>query len=77
MDNKLDILLRRQKVLADFGNVALQSENLDEVLTDAVVWWAKLWRQGAPGFSRSQRMVKAGWCGCRLEPRLSGKCGCP
>lgn len=30
-----DLLLRLQKVLADFGDLALQSENLDEVLTEA------------------------------------------
>ncbi|MBQ0819499.1 PAS domain S-box protein [Microvirga sp. HBU67558] len=35
MDNQLEILLRRQKVLADFGDFALQSEDLDEVLTEA------------------------------------------
>ncbi|WP_046868078.1 hypothetical protein [Microvirga massiliensis] len=35
MENELDILLRRQKVLADFGGFALQSEELDEVLTEA------------------------------------------
>ena len=29
------MLLRRQKVLADFGDFALQSEDLDEVLTQA------------------------------------------
>lgn len=30
-----DMLLRRQKILADFGDLALQSEDLDEVLNEA------------------------------------------
>jgi GAF domain-containing protein len=30
-----DMLLRRQKILADFGDFALQSEDLDEILTEA------------------------------------------
>ena len=29
-----ELLLRRQKILADFGDFALQSEDLDEVLTE-------------------------------------------
>jgi hypothetical protein len=35
MEDKLNKLLRRQKILADFGDFALQSEDLDEVLTEA------------------------------------------
>ena len=31
----LDIMLRRQKVLADFADFALQSDDLDEVLQEA------------------------------------------
>lgn len=34
-DDRADMLLRRQKVLADFGDFALQSEDLDEILTVA------------------------------------------
>lgn len=35
MDDKLNILLRRQKILADFGDFALQSEDMDAVLHEA------------------------------------------
>lgn len=35
MPGNSEILLRRQKVLGDFGDFALQCENLDEVLTEA------------------------------------------
>ncbi|WP_114948580.1 sensor histidine kinase [Microvirga calopogonii] len=35
MDKQVEILLKRQKVLADFGDFALQSEDLDDVLTEA------------------------------------------
>ncbi|HVG47619.1 MAG TPA: hypothetical protein VM899_05730, partial [Rubellimicrobium sp.] len=31
----METLLNRQKLLADFGDFALQSEDLDEVLTEA------------------------------------------
>ncbi|TNC47698.1 PAS domain S-box protein [Rubellimicrobium rubrum] len=34
-DDPADVLLKQQKVLADFGSVALQSEDLDAVLTEA------------------------------------------
>ena len=34
-NDSLKALLRQRKVLADFGDVALQSEDLDEVLTGA------------------------------------------
>ena len=34
-DDPADVLLRQQKVLADFGSVALQSEDLDAVLHEA------------------------------------------
>jgi PAS domain S-box-containing protein len=35
MDKHLETLLNRQKVLADFGDFSLQSEDLDEVLAEA------------------------------------------
>jgi PAS domain S-box-containing protein len=35
MPDNSDAMLKRQKVLADFGDFALQSEDLDEVLTEA------------------------------------------
>lgn len=35
MEKHVETLIRRQKVLADFGDFALQSEDLDEVLTEA------------------------------------------
>ena len=35
LNEERDVLLRRQKVLADFGDFALQSDNLGEVLTEA------------------------------------------
>ena len=33
--DKSDLLLRQRKVLADFGDVVLQSKDLDAVLTEA------------------------------------------
>jgi hypothetical protein len=35
MSDTVESLLTRQKVLADFGDFALQSEDLDAVLTEA------------------------------------------
>ena len=34
--DKSELLLRQRKVLADFGDVVLQSEDLDAVLTEAL-----------------------------------------
>lgn len=33
--DKIEVLLRQRKVLADFGDVALQSEDMDAVLHEA------------------------------------------